>query len=220
MEPLESQNIFISPVFSSKAADRKAAVQLRIILLKWITLVKNYNNLMREGNSQTEDAVYNYYEQPQTSVLAGAAWKSGFVALQDFDVRRKSKKRNGRADLYIGTDSHEFIFEAKALWIDSTQREGTWKNRIKNKAREAKEQINSLKGGSEKKFSLLFITPKSSYGSEKSQIEENCQTILKHCKTNFQIVAWVFPQRDRLYSAESSYRGVKRHYTGSIVAIK
>jgi hypothetical protein len=64
-----------------------------------------------------EDAPFYYTERANVGVLSGAAWKAGWLALEEFGVKKRGKKR-GSCDLYIHSidgKQGEYI-EAKHTW--------------------------------------------------------------------------------------------------------
>jgi len=105
---------------------------LRPVLQAWIDSVQQYVKLF-EGY----DLPYWYNERANVSVLAGAAWKAGFVALEEYQTKKTSQSNKepmavespkdkkgqqnyfqGRNDLYIGNQSHEWVIEAKVAYPD------------------------------------------------------------------------------------------------------
>lgn len=101
---------------------------LRPVLQAWIDSVQQYNKLFK-GN----DLPYWYNERANVSVLAGAAWKAGFVALEEYQTQKTSlpakepmavesetpeQPIEGRNDLYIGDQMHEWVIEAKVAYPD------------------------------------------------------------------------------------------------------
>ena len=81
------------------------------LLEEWILLLKRYCRFMGD------DAPYFYSERANIGVLAAAAWRAGWVALEEFGIRKHTKQK-GRADLWfwpIDQDKEEYI-EAKQKW--------------------------------------------------------------------------------------------------------
>src|SRR5690606_5499082 len=64
-----------------------------------------------------DDVPYFYNERASLSVLCGAAWRSGYLALEEYVAIKggESDKPNGRIDLYIGQrdGDEEICIEAK-----------------------------------------------------------------------------------------------------------
>lgn len=85
------------------------------IMEEWMLAIERYTRIM-DGN----DAPYYYNERANISVLTGAAWRSGWVALEEFQSKkgyRNKAKKNGRTDLYLANESDEALIEAKFKWI-------------------------------------------------------------------------------------------------------
>ena len=85
------------------------------LLEEWLLATERYCRVM-EG----EDAPYFYNERANIGVLAGAAWRCGRIALEEFQHLkgfRNHPKTKGRADLYIAWDKGEELVEAKLRWL-------------------------------------------------------------------------------------------------------
>ena len=85
------------------------------LLEEWVKCVANYCKFYKG-----EDAPYWYTERANTSILAGAAWRCGMLALEEFQREKGYRTRdkwNGRVDLCIATGDKEFLFEAKHAWL-------------------------------------------------------------------------------------------------------
>lgn len=98
-----------------KIKGRKGMSHWACVLEEWVLAIERYTRIM--GG---EDAPYYYNERANVSVLAGAAWKAGWVALEEFQSEkgyRNKAKTNGRTDLYFANDTSEEIVEAKFKWI-------------------------------------------------------------------------------------------------------
>lgn len=83
-----------------------------VLLKKWISLITNYCLVMKG-----DDAPYYYSERANIGVLAGAAWKTGWLALEEFSIKKRGQKR-GSSDLWIyptNLEREEYI-EAKQAW--------------------------------------------------------------------------------------------------------
>lgn len=94
---------------------RKGMSHWACIMEEWMLSIERYTRIMN-GN----DAPYYYNERANISVLAGAAWKSGWVALEEFQSKkgyRNRAKTNGRTDLYFANEADEELIEAKFEWI-------------------------------------------------------------------------------------------------------
>lgn len=85
----------------------------KAILKEWITLNKQIFNC-----AKGEFAAYSYGERPNIGVMAGAAVKAGWVALEECwsektGILGAKKPYDGRADLWLWQNPHHEKIEAK-----------------------------------------------------------------------------------------------------------
>ena len=67
-----------------------------------------------------EDAIYMYTERTCVGLLAAAAWRCGWVALEEYQLEKhdaNKSRRLGRADLYMASEYTEDSVEAKYKWL-------------------------------------------------------------------------------------------------------
>lgn len=98
-----------------KLKSRKGLSHWDPLLEEWLLTMERYSRIMKG-----EDAAYWYNERSNIGVLAGAAWRCGRIALEEFQLKkgfRNREKRNGRCDLWIATEADEEYIEAKFRWI-------------------------------------------------------------------------------------------------------
>lgn len=101
---------------------------LRPVLQAWIDNVIQYVELF-DGH----DLPYWYNERANVGVLSAAAWKAGFVSLEEFQsnkfaiasapadtscssAKESPRTKKGRCDLYIADANKEFFIEAKVSY--------------------------------------------------------------------------------------------------------
>lgn len=101
---------------------------LRPVLQAWIDGIDQYVQLF-DGH----DLPYWYNERANVGVLSGAAWKAGWVALEEFqslkmrnpnqsadhtpqDSTATAEPYRGRCDLYVANHTDAFFIEAKACY--------------------------------------------------------------------------------------------------------
>lgn len=84
------------------------------ILKNWIVINKDYIEQFESG-----DCLYWYNERANISAFAGAVWKSGGFALEEYSTKKgfEANLTNGRIDLYFLNDTNEAIAEAKMAWL-------------------------------------------------------------------------------------------------------
>ncbi|MGO9014389.1 MAG: hypothetical protein ACLQF0_05365 [Dissulfurispiraceae bacterium] len=99
------------PIESAVLVRHKRISALEPIFLQWININQEYCNTY-----VGEDCPYWYNERAAISILAGAVWKSGALALEEFNSNKKYKKSHysGRADLWFAFDKkRQYLIEAK-----------------------------------------------------------------------------------------------------------
>jgi hypothetical protein len=116
------------------------------LLRAWITLTNRYCELV-EG----QEAPYYNNERANIGILAGAAWKAGWVSLEEF-IGKKRRKKQGRCDLWIGNKERGEYIEAKHSWKLDTAKQ--WLKRALDDARSVIPYTKGLD-----KIGVLFISP-------------------------------------------------------------
>ena len=94
---------------------RKGLNHWHPLMEEFLLAIERYNRVM--GG---EDSIYLYTERACVGALAGAAWRCGMVALEEFQFEKSSDKKDkysGRADLYFASDRSEDFVEAKFGWV-------------------------------------------------------------------------------------------------------
>lgn len=90
------------------------------VIEEWVMLIDRYCRVA------PDDAPYWYTERANIGILAGACWRSGMVALEEFQWEkgyRNKPKWPGRADLWVGSDSASTLIEAKQKFIALNSRD-------------------------------------------------------------------------------------------------
>jgi len=84
------------------------------ILKKWISINKEYIE-----QYESKDCLHWYNERANISAFAGAVWKSGGFALEEYSTKKGAGENiaNGRVDLYFSNDTDQAIAEAKMAWL-------------------------------------------------------------------------------------------------------
>lgn len=88
---------------------------IKPILQTWLRVNRDYIE-----EHQMEDALYWYNERANVGALAGAIWRSGGYALEEFSAvkGKESQENNKRVDLYFRYGSKNVICEAKQYWVN------------------------------------------------------------------------------------------------------
>jgi len=152
------------------------------LLEEWLLLIDRYCRRMKN-----KDLPFFYTEKANTGILAAAAWRAGWIALQEFP----EKKLNGRgfADLWLfpeNKDKGEYI-EAKIHWTSDN---------IENNLTDAINDVEKIaKDKSYIRIGLLFICP--SYAKNIDIEQKIGEAIDKASKINSDVIAWSFPNQAR-----------------------
>lgn len=130
------------------------------LLSNWITCIQDYIDIW-DGN----DLPYWYNERANVGVLAGAAWKSGMTALEEFQtekVANDGENSKGRNDLYVANKSIGAYIEAKVIFPDISKHI-KYQIDIKNKLKLALNDVRRVKDMTQEneKIAALFVAPYS-----------------------------------------------------------
>lgn len=90
------------------------------IIEEWILLIDRFCRIT-DG-----DTPYWYNERANIGVLAGACWRAGYVALEEFQYEKgyvNKPKWTGRADLWFEGDKTSILVEAKYKCISLNSRD-------------------------------------------------------------------------------------------------
>lgn len=178
----------------------------RKICKVWIQLVAKYCNFW-EG----KDAPYYYNERGNVGLFNAAAWKAGFIALEECTQNKKGQK--GRLDLYVANRDGQFeeYIEAKQTWSFSN---------LENKLKVVKKDTTRIpkEKGEYWRDGMLFICPKFTK-TEMKNLPKLIKQILE--KPDFEkadLVAYTFPQKVRKLTGGGKYR--ECYYPGIFCLIK
>lgn len=145
-----------------------------------------------------DDAIYFYTERACVGALAAAAWRSGSVALEEFQLEKSTKKKAewlGRADLYISSENHDDFIEAKYEWASMKPRRNLtdiFESSLKAALKDAKATYNRDKESAYVGASFFPMYISESRESELEALIE--QSIVAAKGSNAHAVAWCFPQ--------------------------
>ncbi len=99
------------------------------LLAAWVEAVLRYDEIMSGDAGEGGDCCWWYNERANVSVLAGAAWAEGWVALEEYSTLKRAEAltsgvddedgsdARGRVDLYVSTRDKDYAFEAKQVWL-------------------------------------------------------------------------------------------------------
>lgn len=171
---------------------------LSSILHNWNTCISLYTNFF-DG----EDLPYWYNERANVSVLAGAAWRSGFAALEEYQskkLRPEGNDLNGRNDLYI-TNQHDDVYvEAKVLYADISE-PTLFEEKARKALAEAVVDAKKLTEG-ERRVGAVFMVPYSqNKNASRGQISEFVGFI---CQFNCSATACCVPANSQAASSHDN----------------
>lgn len=153
--------------------------------------------------------VFNYTERPNIGILSAAAWRAGFMSLEEFrfeKLRAGGESSGGRCDLWVSHDhfNREWYIEAKfdEISLNSTDPIGQIK-KIMNEALEDTVSSSSFENakGVGVSFIRVYDLAKRMIGDDR-QIESILELVnlISSNKSYLKCdaVAWCFPSEARL----------------------
>ena len=183
-----------------KIKGRKGMSHWSSIMEEWMLAIERYTRIMN-GN----DAPYYYNERANVSVLAGAAWRSGWIALEEFQSKkgyRNKAKKNGRADLYFANDTSEELIEAKFRWI--CMGSDNLAPMVKETMELAIDDVKKTRANENdlKAIGVGFFPLYKKYSSIEDLDKLIEQTIFEFEKQDYHAIGWCFPPEMRNYVSE------------------
>ena len=160
------------------------------------------------------DVPWWYNERASLSTLAGAVWRAGGIAFEEFSAEKlvhtaRGKHRmnySGRCDMFFEFGSREFNIEAKFGYSGGTNIGGDPRPRITGILDEARKAAGRLPVAKEQtRLAVAFITP---YFTHKFRNHEGlmiCRWIEKTQAIRCSAKAWVFPKISRRLKSEDGY---------------
>lgn len=165
----------------------KNGIQINNTKVQWVTpILEQWVQIHKEYVEQYkfEDCLYWYNERANVSAFAGAVWKAGGFALEEYSSKKgtEENRANGRVDLYFSNKGDEAIAEAKMEWLYFGKRT---KLDLKEKidrvvAKSNSDTINSLHANPyELGLGLSFITTYWRSGYDAAQDMKNLKEFMK-----------------------------------------
>lgn len=173
---------------------------LYTILNEWVRLNRNIG---RQWSKEVGDLPWWYNERALLSVFAGAVWRTGGQAFEEFsDVRHTGeckRKSKGRIDLWFETSGREFRAEAKHDEIPITNRAQQLASLQALMALAVEDARRNPADGHSRRLAIAFATPflTATTSAEKRQDQVNWFLSLVE-KVDHDAVAWVFPTLKKL----------------------
>lgn len=154
------------------------------------------------------DAAYWYTERANIGVLAGAAWRCGMVALEEFQTNKEAidteyeapepLQWRGRCDLWLAGERHEELIEAKhrAINLFSKDPVQAAKSTLDSAVRDA---VASNPGSEIWATGIAFLPVIYRKGAcSKEDFQEHFENLLLQLKPlNPDLLAWCLPDATR-----------------------
>jgi hypothetical protein len=185
--------------------------------------LKHWSSLLDEWSANIErymkftggDVPYWYKERANVSILAGAAWRSGFIALQEFEAEKQTPEGKstdqtadtwkGRCDLYIGsaTNQHDLV-EAKYKWLSLNS--NSFVERANKLVDKALADAQDSKCGSDISSVGVAFIPVYAHSKHTETIDALIQKNLEQVATiDLDAYAWCFPPSMRQHILDDDY---------------
>lgn len=182
------------------------------VIEEWSLLIDRYCRVTQD------DAPYWYTERANIGVLAGACWRAGYVALEEFQYKkgyRNKPKWSGRADLWFCSDKTSILVEAKYKCIsldsgDHIQTITPILNEAKRNAEQSKKGRRDLTA-----IGMVFVPVYIPVSADVDDINEKIDTLVKILKKELagKMVFWHFPSASRMLIGSSE----KKYWPGLFV---
>ncbi len=115
-----------------------------------------------------EDVPWWYNERASLSLFAGAIWKAGGIAFEEFSSEREAPRgtggttvvrRLGRIDLYFSFQGEDFVAEAKQCWPRVGSRAQSSKGEIERMLQQASADVQTVPAAYGQRLALVFASP-------------------------------------------------------------
>jgi hypothetical protein len=170
---------------------------LEPVLAQWLKIHRDYIE-----DVDCEDNLYWYNERANVSVFAGAVWKCGGIALEEYSAIKSDENENskkGRIDLYLSSHNNSAVCEAKITWIylcDPNRQQKNFSNTISDAIKSASTDVsNTLKPNDNSLgIALNFIVAYSKDDIDASNSLSDLQKAIKDSECDF--YAWLELEKD------------------------
>ncbi len=179
-----------------------------IMLKAWQSLITRYCDSM-----ENDDVPYYHTERANIGVLSGAAWKAGWLTLEEFGARKRGKLR-GSCDLYIYPIDRgigEYI-EAKLVWSIEKAESGL------SEALKDTRKLLDPKHEDALRVGVVFVCP-SIHEKFASKVDNHIERILQVTyKVPHDALSWSFPASAREFKGGGRFE--KIIYPGILLIAK
>lgn len=191
----------MSTISGSRIASSKKMHHWHSVVEEWILAHERFSRL-------TGDAAYWYTERANIGVVAGAAWRCGMVALEEFQVIKNnagySKKKDqkdwsGRCDLWMVNDRGDEIIESKlkCLCLRTSKAKQFAAKALEDAVKDACASRWSEKTTA---IGLVFlpIYTNARLALNNGDLDELIEKIVKEIsEIDTSLIAWCFPEQNR-----------------------
>ncbi|MCG3134745.1 MAG: hypothetical protein HMLKMBBP_02106 [Planctomycetes bacterium] len=141
---------------------------LRPVLARWARMVAEYPAL-----HDREDTLAWQQERSLVGTVATAAWLAGGVAVEEWAIRKPGGRRRGRADLYVGIGSSDYVLELKHDWISVRPGEERLGTVLTSMLDAAERQVADYPDGHGLRIAAAFGAPYSRRREETECVRES-----------------------------------------------
>lgn len=159
------------------------------LLRSWIACTEHYVDVWK-GN----DLPYWYNERANVSIFAGAAWRAGWTAIEEYQVEKVADENGlstGRNDLYIANLEQGYCIEAKVVYLDISDldKSSAW---LASKCDDAVFDAKKVKSIEDPKLGAVFAVP---YSKGMRASEKEIEAFISMIEASpFCALAWVAPK--------------------------
>jgi len=134
------------------------------IFKEWI---KANSEIARAWRS-AQDVPWWYNERASLSLFAGAIWRAGGFAFEEYsDEKREIKKHTrtlgseypGRVDLYFSWAGYDFIAESKFVWSGFSRNDSGAPKRLRDRLKRACTDIRQTHPHGQRRLAIVFAMP-------------------------------------------------------------
>lgn len=170
---------------------RKGLNHWEKLLEEWLLINQRYSRISKN------EAIYEFTERACVGALAAAAWRSGSIALEEFQAEKacdRNDVRNGRADLWIADENHEEWIEAKYKWAALSSPQGIKKVASTLQKSALLDARDTSYGNPEELHVGVAFVPVHLPRSKKEESSQLIQeAITEALSIQTDITAWTFP---------------------------
>lgn len=181
---------------------------------EWLLLIERFSRV-------SSDASFLYNERANVSLLAGAAWRCGMIALEEFshekaqeddsdapdaDIKSKDKVvKSGRCDLWMmGASGKDEIVEAKINWLslDNQKLQEVASKYLSNACKDAIKTISARDIPDTKGIGVLFLPVYLKVSKIVNDPNKSIESFIENAIVNItkidaDLISWSFPRATR-----------------------